>query len=199
METWTSEFIAKAWLADTLAVDTEGTDAKKTDLRDGTGFAYGISLAFRLSDGPVESAYFPIKHTTGNVDQDTWDAIKILIEGHRCVVGHNYLKHDTLALKTLNIDRKGIIFDTMNMAHWLFEQFTFTGFGLDWCAKFFLKDEGKKKGPEFDFWLTAIGWHPDFPAHVMGIYAAYDTDMTLRLFEFLLPKFIAEGFYSGDC
>lgn len=194
-----SELIAQAWSSEYIAVDTEGTDIKKTDLRAGTGFAYGISAACRpVGSLQIYSAYFPIKHTRGNIDPDLVEAIKLLVEKHKRVVYHNS-KHDILALKTLDIVRDTDFYDTMLMIHWCYEQYTWSGLSLDWCTKKFLDaDDGKKNDDEvFQAYLALVGWSPDFPAHEMGKYAAYDTELTLRLFEFIYPEFKRQGFDGG--
>lgn len=189
-----SELIGHAWASEYIAVDTEGTDIHKTDLRNGTGYAYGKGIACRpVGSSIIYSAYFPIKHTRDNVESEMVSAAKLLVEKHKRVVYHNS-KHDILALKTLDTIRNFDFYCTMQMAHWLYEQYTWSGFGLDWCAKFFLKDEGKKKSELFKAYLTLFGWHPDFPQDEMGIYCSYDAEMTLRLFEFLYRDFKKQGF-----
>jgi DNA polymerase I-like protein with 3'-5' exonuclease and polymerase domains len=190
------ELIEKAWMSSYIAVDTEGTDIKTTDLRDGTGFAYGVSVACRppLGDRPIYSAYFPLAHTRDNVDKETRAQLKALVEIHKRVIYHNS-KHDIPALRTVDIERSTNFYDTMLMCHWCFEQYTWSGFSLDWCVKKFLDgDDGKKNKGAFEALLAFFGWTPDFPAKEMGEYAAYDTELTLRLFEFVYPIFKREGF-----
>lgn len=193
-----SEIFQHAWLSSYIAVDTEGTDAKTTSIRYGDGFSYGVSIACRPPKSPlIYSTYFPIAHTLHNVEQDLVDHLKILVEKHKRVVFHN-AKYDILALETLKITRNKDFYDTMLMAHWLHEEFTWSGFGLDWCTKHFLDaNDGKKNKDRFEAVLKVFGWHPDFPAQIMGEYAAYDTELTLRLFEKLYPEFRRQGFDGG--
>lgn len=190
-----SEIIPHVWTSQYIAIDTEGTDIKKTDLRAGTGWAYGGSVACRpVGQSKIYSAYFPIKHTVGNVSDDLIEAFRLMTEKHERVVYHN-AKHDILALRTMDIERSTNFYDTMLMAHWLHEEFTFTGLSLDWCTKHFLdEDDGKKNKGIFEEVLKVVGWSPDFPAELMGEYAAYDTELTLRLFEYLYPFFKKQGF-----
>jgi DNA polymerase I-like protein with 3'-5' exonuclease and polymerase domains len=196
-----SEIIYKAWQSEYIAVDTEGSDIKKTDLRAGTGYAYGISVACRPpGSSTIYSAYFPIAHTRDNVDETLKAQIKDLIEKHKRVVFHN-AKHDILALKymrTLEIIRNSGFYDTMLMAHFLYENLKWSGFGLDWCAKYFLgEDEGKANKGLFEHLLTLFGWTPNFPAKEMGVYAAQDAELTLRLFEKFYREFKKQGFDGG--
>lgn len=194
-----SEFIGHAWLSQYISIDTEGSDIKKTDLRAGTGYAYGVSGACRPPGSrTIFSAYFPVAHTRDNVDDVLRRPLKVLVETHPRVIFHN-AKHDILALKflkTLEIIRNDRFYDTMIMAHFLYENLNHSRFKLDWCAKNFLNEEGGKanKDPLFQAYLTLFGWHEDFPAKEMGIYAAMDAELTLRLFEFLYKDFKRQGF-----
>jgi len=198
-----SEFLGYAWMSEYIAIDTEGSDIKKTDLRAGTGYAYGVSGACRPPGSrTIYSAYFPVAHTRDNVDDALREPLRNLVQEHPRVVFHN-AKHDIPALKylkTLEIIRNNRFYDTMLMAHWLYEQYTWSGFGLEWCAKNFLKEDGGKanKDPLFQAYLTLFGWHPDFPSKEMGIYAAEDAELTLRVFEFLYRDFKKQGFDGGS-
>lgn len=190
-----SECIKHIVMSQYISVDTEGSDLDKTDMRDGTGYAVGLSVACRprVDGRPLYSAYYPIDHETDNIDKELYGQVKYVIEHHPRVVYHN-AKHDILSLNTLGIKRDFGFYDTMGMTHWLYEELRWSKYGLDFLAKRFLKDEGKKRSPEFELWLLAVGWGRKFPAKVMEEYAAYDTELTLRLFEYLYPKFKREGF-----
>lgn len=193
-----SEIISLAWQSEYIAIDTEGSDIKKTDLRAGTGYAYGESIACRPPGSKtIYSAYFPVAHTRDNIEDPLREPLKTLTENHKRVVFHN-AKHDILALKymrTLSMKRDSNFYDTMLMAHFLYENYAWSGFGLDWCTKKFLDaDDGKRNGEIFQAYLTMFGWTPDFPAKIMGEYAAYDTELTLRLFEFFYRDFKKQGF-----
>lgn len=194
-----SEILAHAWMSEYIAIDTEGSDIKKTDLRAGTGYAYGVSVACRPPGSrTIYRAYFPVAHTRDNVEDELREPLRKLVQEHPRVVLHN-AKHDILALKylrTLQILRNSNFYDTMIMAHFLYENLKWSGFGLDWCAKNFLGEEGGKanKDPVFQAYLTIFGWHPDFPSKEMGIYAAMDAELTLRLFEYFYRDFKKQGF-----
>lgn len=192
-----SELVPIAWSSEYIAVDTEGTDIKKTDLRAGTGFAYGVSIACRPPGSTIYSAYFPVAHTRDNIPDKLREPLKTLVENHKRVVYHN-AKHDILALKflkTLPIFRNMNFYDTMMMAHFLYENLKWSGFGLEWCTKHFLdEDDGKKNKGLFEAYLAFFGWTPDFPAKEMGDYAIYDAELTLRLFEFFYRDFKKQGF-----
>ncbi len=188
--------LIEAATAPTLAVDTEGTEIKNkknnyegTDYRDGTGFAYGISIAYRY-DGEVKSYYFPIKHERDNVPDEVFKQLQILIRNHPRIVCH-HMQHDIVALETLGIEVRGNFYCTMLMVHWIDENQI--NKGLEAIALKLL-GEGKERSPEFEACLTIFGWTPAFPSEVMSKYAAVDADRTLRCFELILPEFVRQGF-----
>jgi hypothetical protein len=175
-----------------ISLDTEGTDIKKTDYRAGTGYATGISIACRPVDTPdrVISAYFPVRHTEDNIDANTLTELTKLIETHPRIIMHN-AKHDIVALDTIGIKRKQF-YCTLLMIHFLHENLPSKT--LDAVSKFILGDEGKQKSAEWEFWLAAVGWGPEFPARVMAEYACHDAELPLLIFEKIYKKFKAEGF-----
>jgi DNA polymerase I-like protein with 3'-5' exonuclease and polymerase domains len=184
-------------LSPVIAVDTEGTELKTkknsyigTDYRDGTGFAYGISLACRVTDDTVLSLYFPLKHDADNVSPAVAAKLKTLIEIHQCVVYHN-AKHDIVALATLGITRNTKYYCTLLMAHWIDENQVSKS--LDAIAKLLL-GEGKEMSSVFQNVLKIFGWTPAFPARIMATYAGADADRTLRIFERMIAEFKRQGF-----
>lgn len=183
-------FFALASISEHLAVDTETTGlGPDNDIRDGRGYCQGVSVAFRGLSGKLHSAYFPFRHVVGaNLDKGILLKLKELIENHPCVVMHN-AKYDIVSLATLGIKQVGFFYDTMLIAHLLNENLFSKE--LDYLAKIYLHDEGKKKSEEF-LLFQKNGWIR-IPSFIMAEYAAYDTDLTLRLLEFLLPKFKEES------
>jgi hypothetical protein len=177
-----------------MSVDTETTDAEKTDLRDGTGFAYGISAAVHLNNA-YYATYFPVAHTKGNIDDTTKLALFNLIATRERIIFHN-AKFDIVALQTTGFKAKfgigGIrYYCTMLMAHMLNENVPKS---LDWLAKQELKEAGKNKPPDWELMFAIYGWSPDFPANVMAKYATEDAVLALKLFEKLYPYFVESGF-----
>jgi DNA polymerase I-like protein with 3'-5' exonuclease and polymerase domains len=192
-----SELLPKLLISQYIAVDTEGSDLSVTSVKDGTAMTTGLSIACRPVGTPGErekfSAYFPFNHETGNISENLQEQVRKLVERHPRVVYHNS-KHDIPSLRLLNIERSANFYDTFLMFHWIYEQDRKFKYSLEYCSKKWLKKPGKLKGPEWTFWLNAVGWGPKFPAHIMAEYAAYDTETTLELFEYIYPIFKKQGF-----
>lgn len=180
-------------LIDTIAVDTE---TNGYDIRDGRGYAYGISLAGRLPGVGVVSTYLPFRHPAGptgiscNLDSGDLYELKKAIENYKGVLVFHNAKFDLESLRTLGINYTGRFYCTMIMAHLINENIPFSK-SLDACGKHYLKDPGKKMSDMFNGFLNLYGWRDMLP-EIIFEYAAYDADLTLRLFETLLPKFNAE-------
>ncbi|MFF5977045.1 hypothetical protein ACFY7C_36695 [Streptomyces sp. NPDC012769] len=186
-----SEFLSKAMVADTIAVDTE-TNGK--DIRDGRGFAIGISAAVRV-DNIYYSAYFPVAHETGNVEEETKNLLFQIIATRPRVVMHN-AKFDLDSLETAGFNLQIIKwYCTMMMAHFLNEN---VPKGLDWLSKYELKEPGKNKPPEWVAFHTLYGWSPRFPANIMALYACEDAVLCLKLFFRLEPFFKEWGFDGSE-
>ncbi|HEY9262912.1 hypothetical protein [Chitinophaga sp.] len=186
-----SEFLSKAVLADTMAIDTE-TNGK--DIRDGRGYAIGISAAVRI-DNTYYSAYFPVAHESDNVEEETKNLLFQLIATRKRIIFHS-AKFDIIALQTTGFNLQIVRwYCTMLMAHMLNEN---VPKGLDWLAKNELREPGKLKPPEWEFFFKIYGWSPKFPAKVMALYAAEDAVLCLKLFFHLYPIFVESGFDNGS-
>lgn len=180
------QFIQYAKLAPILAIDTE---ANGEDVRDTRGMCMGISMAFRGTDGTLFAAYMPFRHEDYNWPEDRLQAVRELIEGHPCLVAHN-MKFDICSLATLGIKVSNMFYCTMLMAHLLNEnEFNYS---LDALTKKYMNDEGKRTSENFLALKAEVGW-AGIPAAVMFDYSVYDAELHLRLFEYLMPKFMAEG------
>ncbi|MGS2592264.1 hypothetical protein [Streptomyces hebeiensis] len=181
------EFLSYALLDGTMAVDTE-TNGK--DLRDGRGFAIGISAAVKVNS-KYYSSYFPVAHTKGNVDEDIKNMLFDVIKTRDRILFHN-AKFDLVSMKTANYTsgyRR--YYCTMLMSHMLNENIPK---GLDWLAKNELKEAGKSKPPIWEGMFKIYGWSPDFPAEIMALYAGEDAVLTYKLFERMYPYFVKSGF-----
>lgn len=175
--------------ADYIAVDTE---TNGQNIRDGRGFAIGVSVAVRIPGVGVVSDYFPFRHgDSGDLERPLLLKLKETLESFKGVVYFHNAAFDLPSLRTLGIDYQGRFKDTMLMAHLINENFPFSK-SLDACTKYYLKDEGKKKSAEFEGWTKHIGWEKVMPSSLMHEYAAYDADLTLRLGEYLEPLFVKE-------
>lgn len=176
-----------------IALDTE---TNGQDIRDGRGYCYGISLATRIPGGNTVSVYLPFRHPSGpdgishNYGAVELEQLKEAIEnytGH--LVFHN-AKFDLESLRTLGIIYTGKFYCTMLMTHLINENIPYNK-GLDSCGKYYLNDPGKKQSPLFLGWIKVYGW-AGMLARIVYEYAAYDADLTYRLWEHLFPIFTKE-------
>lgn len=182
-----NEFLSLAMASDVMAVDTE-TNGK--DIRDGQGFAIGISAAV-LQDDVYYSSYFPVAHTYDNVSDTVKDMLFGLIASRNTIVFHN-AKFDLVSMETAGY-RGGYKhwYCTMLMAHMLNENIPK---GLDWLARNELKEPGKNKPMEWVLMHEIHKWDPTFPPRIMALYAGEDAVLTLKLFYKLYPFFLKSGF-----
>lgn len=180
-------------LADVIALDTE---TNGYDIRDGRGYAYGISLATRLPGLDTVSTYLPFRHpagpdgTSGNLGNDELFKLKQKIENYDGYLVFHNAKFDLVSLATIGIHYRGKFFCTMQMAHMINENLPYQK-SLDACGKHYLKDPGKKESPLFQGFKKIYGWE-GMLASIIFEYAAYDADLTFRLWENVLQKFKAE-------
>ena len=175
--------------ADIIAVDTETTGF---GIRDGTDYAYGVSLSARNKKGTLYSAYYPIRHRlpTGNLDPDNmseeiYNQVKEVVENAPVVVFHN-AKFDLVSLETLDVFRDGPFIDTLILAH-LIDENRPASKSLDNCTKYYLGYYGKEKSDVLDAYIKHFGWDK-IPAAMMDRYAEVDAKVTLELYEKLIKK-----------
>lgn len=186
------EFVEAAKYAQAIAVDTETTGY---EIRDGRGHAMGVSIAYSLAPGIIQSSYFPFRHKNGfNYDRATLEIIKALIGAHPAVIFHN-AKFDLVSLATLGMKREGLFYDTMIMAHMLNENLMSKA--LDYLAKVYLRDPGKEKAEALELFIQAVGWEL-VPSELMFDYACKDAELTLRLAELFLPMMTNQGLFDKD-
>lgn len=186
------DFIEAAYYAQAIAVDTETSGY---EIRDGRGYAMGLSIAYTLAPGVVQSSYFPLRHRNGfNYDRDVWEKLRKLIQEHPHVIFHN-AKFDLVSLATLGIRREKYFYDTMIMAHMINENLMSKA--LDYLSKVYLRDPGKEKAEALDLFIQGAGWEL-VPSMLMFDYACKDAELTLGLFEFFTPMMENQGFYEKD-
>jgi DNA polymerase I len=164
--------------ASLIAVDTEttGIDGIKT----GKHYAVGISVAYRLGPLGVFSAYFPLRHNSGDnlPMQETLDLLKPILR-RKPLVFHNR-KFDLFSLASLGITEfDAMHFDTFLMAHLVNEEYPSRT--LDWLGKKILK-KGKDRA-QLGAWTKMYGWG-DVPPNIMEDYAKMDAEITLELCEY---------------
>lgn len=142
------------------------------------------------------STYLPFRHPAGpngsysNLGHNALALLKKTIENYKGTIIFHNAKFDLESLQTLGIFYTGRFYCTMLMAHLINENIPFSK-SLDACGKHYLKDPGKKQSDMFNGFKKIYGWEGMLP-EIIWEYAAYDADLTLRLFEYLWPKFKAE-------
>ena len=186
------QFLELAMFSPFLAIDTETTGY---EIRDGRGWAMGISLCYELAPGVMQSAYFPFRHKNGgNYDPTLLDKARHLIENHPALVFHN-AKFDLVSLATLGIRPSGLFYDTMIMAHMVNENLMSKA--LDYLSKYYLKDPGKEKMEALELFIKSMGWE-NVPSVLMCDYACKDAELTLMLFMLLDGIMQVEKLYDND-
>lgn len=164
--------------SDICAVDTETTGF---GVKDGHDFLMGISVAYRMGAFGLMSAYFPFRHESDNLPME-WSKDLFSALEHHPLVFHN-LKFDLHSLATIGFVPQGKLFDTLNMAHMVNEEWPSKS--LDWLSRKLLGD-GKTKD-RVQGWTEGFGW-ASVPPGLMAPYAEKDAELTLRLFECLWPQ-----------
>lgn len=171
--------------APVLGVDTESNGE---DLRDGRGFAMGMSVAFKFDGTNGYSYYFPFRHPdSGNLRWDYRDQLKKLIESKSITCHH--LRHDILALKSLGIEAGPDPRCSLLAAHNVREDQL--SFGLDYQARNVLGIPGKMRDDDFENIKKAFGWG-SIPSYAMADYGAQDAILHLAVHDYYWPQFIAE-------
>jgi DNA polymerase-1 len=164
-------FLKMAEHTNVLHIDTESNGQP---IKDGRGYAIGMSIDFAVDSNLAYSYYFPFRHRNGsNLNWSYRDQLKKLIEDpNKTKVAHN-ARFDIDSSKTLGIDF-GMNFDcTMLLAHNVNENLP--SYSLDWLTRD-LGLPGKARDGDFKDWVKLLGWD-GVPPENMGEYAT--TDATL--------------------
>ena len=179
-----------------LALDTEtnGRDHRcDPDFR-----MLGLSYAYRdrKKCSKTISGYLPIGHQKGNVSRDLFlSVMRGLLERSDAIVFHN-AKFDIPVIKRSTDNELDLWdynwYDTMLMQHMINENLL--NKSLDYLGKLYF-NEGKEKSDAFDHIVNNLGWGW-LSVGLVRDYAIQDAILTLRLFEYLYPKFVKEGFNS---
>jgi ribonuclease D len=172
-----------------MALDTETTGR---DIRDGNGYAVGISAAVQHNHS-YYTAYFPVAHYSDNVTDELKEILFNLIASRTRVVFHN-AKFDLESMETAGY-RMGYKrwYCTMLMAHMLNENIPK---GLDWLARNELKVSGKVEKDFSSIWSMGLGHM--IPVAEIEEYACVDTVLALMLFYKLYPYFVKSGFDGSE-
>ena len=152
----------------------------------------GIALSWEAGQG----AYLPIAHTTLGAENTVPlrvaldELAPVLSDASVKVIGQN-LKYDLIVLKRNGISSIEPWFDTMVASYLLHP--TRTGHGLDGLALDYL---GVKMTPFKEIIPAKNATFDEVPIEVATIYAAEDTDVTLRLSEIFEPELEATNLSS---
>jgi DNA polymerase I len=179
----------EALQAKNVAIDTE-TNSK--DVRDGSGYCSGVSIAYRTANG-ITAFYMPFWHqyTQQNLRvNDCLPGIQKLLDNVH-IINHNS-KFDLVSMETLGLDvSRADFYCTMVMGSMLDENQKFRGgFGLDVLSKQWLGETGKAYRPGMKDMIKEDA--SMLPAEAICEYASVDAKLTLQLFEYELPKLRAE-------
>lgn len=172
-----------------IAVDTE-TNAE--DIRDGRGYGIGISIAIKLLPN-ISTVYIPVRHddSENNVSPERVQQLALFFKNFDGIVVFHNAKFDLVSLRTMGIKYTGRFYCTMLMVHLLNENLMSKS--LNSCVATYLgKGESKKDDAVFKELIAQLGWG-GMPYGAMLEYAAYDAELTLRLFFVLLPLMQREG------
>jgi DNA polymerase I-like protein with 3'-5' exonuclease and polymerase domains len=152
-----------------LAVDTEG-------------YAPNI-LGISIAHPGLDSIYFPVGHKENvNCDGEVRQAIRDVLTRVRYRIMH-HAGHDLIALPYL-FDLPFV--DTMILAHMVNENLMSKG--LDYLSKYYCGNEGKEMDPLMASIIKTMGWEY-VPYELMYNYAMTDANITMQLFQTLLPLY----------
>ena len=185
-------FLAMADLpeVDRLNIDTE---ANGDSLKDGTGYATGLSIDITPDKGlNAYSYFFPFRLLEGNLSHDYLEKLKELIERKGKWRAQNF-RHDWLALKSLGIDPPFDVECTMLMAHQVNENML--SYSLNSLARG-LGYDGKAKDENFDRVIKLLGWG-GVPASFLAEYAATDASLLRPIAEHYVSKYYEEDESAG--
>lgn len=178
-----------------IVLDIEGNSK---DVRaDPASRTLGLSYGYRRTDagGPSHhiSGYLPFYHLYGNLPREVLHYLRTIFEHNNALrpVAHNF-KYDGVGLRNnLGID---VIdrdwFDTMLMVHFINENLSSKS--LDSCSRHY-GGEPKNKSEAQRSIEDAFGYEY-VPVDMMSEYSTNDSDITLELFEKILPEFNRQGF-----
>lgn len=191
-----AEMVEAIKQSDVIAVDTE-TNAE--DIRDGSGYGIGISIACSPNSSNIIFAeYFPYRHVTlddkdyrGNLSKEDREALRDCIESFKgSIIFHN-AKFDLCSLSTMDINYKGNFYCTLLMSHLINENYPYSK-SLNACVAAYVDKNEAKKEEELEKAVAAFGW-AKVPFEIMRPYATYDAVLTLELFKVLKKYFDEEN------
>lgn len=164
--------------AEVIAVDTETTGF---NVKDGSDYLMGISVAYYLGGLGIMSAYFPFRHEGPNLPMEVVHRLRPILES-KPLIFHNS-KFDLQSLATIGIHPKleQRLFCTQQIAHMVNEEWFSKS--LDSLSKNLLGDQKAKD--EVAKWTHMFGWKT-IPADLMDEYARHDAELTLKLFADIL-------------
>lgn len=170
-----------------VAVDTE---TNGEDIRDGRGYAQGISVGSRIPGVGVRAAYLPFRHRNvgaglgTNLGIESLAQLKEVIENYDGYLIFHNAKFDLESLSTLGINYKGKFFCTLKIAQLINENKPYS-YDLNSCCRHYIGQESKKESELFLGFKKLYGWS-GIPPIVMEEYGAQDAVLHYLLMEALM-------------
>jgi len=185
-------FLALMDKAKVLHIDTESNGEP---VKDGRGYAIGMSVDICLDSYNAYSYYFPFRHREGrNFDLSYRDELKKIIEKpDKIKVAHN-ARFDIISARTLGIEFGMNFDDTMLIAHSVDENMF--SYSLDALAKK-LGYDGKAKPKHLSKAIELFGW-ANIPGTALAEYAATDASLLRPIREHYRPIYDSEDETQGD-
>lgn len=179
-------FDAALELFDVCSIIVIDTETNADDIRDGRGYAVGVSLASRLPGVGICAAYLPFRHGIGpNYGREELFKLKQKIESYTGYLVFHNAKFDLVSLQTLGINYTGKFYCSMQIAHLLNEELPYDK-SLNSCVRHYVPGlEGKKDDATFKGFVKMYGYG-GMPSEAMRAYAEWDAVITYRLIEVLL-------------
>lgn len=175
-----------------VVIDTETTG---DDIRDGSGYIMGVSLAYKGPNQDTTAFYMPFNHpdSENNYDINRFRSSLQQLLDTKPIVFHN-ASFDIISLGTgrLNAENSNY-YCTMLLAHLVDENsLDLWKFSLDSADKQLLGGNGKDKSEALKAVIKLVGWK-GVSGPLMAAYAAKDAEIPMRLMEYLLPAIKAEN------
>jgi DNA polymerase I-like protein with 3'-5' exonuclease and polymerase domains len=187
------DFIDWCATAPLIGLDTESNGEP---IRDGRGYAQGLSLSILGPTGQPIYHYLPFRHRFGaNLEPGYLAHVKDMLD-YRTKNSLPFSSHNSLydipSMFTLGIDLSDSFhYDTLQMCQ-LIDEITPFKKSLENCIKHYTKLEGKKDDEFFTNYVKAQGWG-NVPSWMMYEYGAWDAELHRALKVALEPKWNAEN------
>lgn len=174
-----------------LHIDTESNGE---NLKDGRGFATGMSIDISPDGLNAYSYYFPFRHPRDNLDFSYLNELKRLIEHGNKTITMQFARHDIRALRTFGIETPFDFECTMLIAHSVDENLY--SYSLDSLARG-LGYDGKAKDKHFENVIKVMGWG-NIPPSFSAEYAATDASLLRPIINEYRARYDEEDETDGE-